>query len=176
MHKEAPTLRDTQNPRLALSPLCRQTFGHCHCFLAWEIFRIQLEELAFLCGLKAIFLQVVSIKSPFYKVFFNSRCSCLQEEFFGGQGCVYACRSSVINIRLELEASQVRDDKFWDHFLYLHKLSIRGIDAGSLGTPALDEGAWSPLACPLAHPIRSPHQALRNGGQETHAGLCRRQL
>lgn len=53
----------------ALSPLCRQTFGLSHGLLAWEILRIQLEQLAFLCGLEAIYLQVISIKSPSLKSF-----------------------------------------------------------------------------------------------------------
>lgn len=91
-------------------------------FLTWEVLGIQLEELALLCGLKAVLFQVVRIESAFFKVLLDSRCNCFQEECFGSQWCVCACRSSVVHIGLELEASQVWNNKFWDLFLYLHKL------------------------------------------------------
>lgn len=73
-------------------------------FLVQEIWGIHLEELAFMCGLRALLSQVLRVKSPVLEVLLNNRSSCFLKEVFWSPGYICAHRTAVVHMGLEPEA------------------------------------------------------------------------
>lgn len=76
--------------------------GHHFSAPGMGILGVQLEELAFLLGLKALLFWVLRVKSLILEVLLNSRCNCFLKEMFGLHGCVCAHQSVVIYEGFEL--------------------------------------------------------------------------